>query len=94
MKRHRGNMVMVKLDVPKKVTLPNGRIFYEKRKRVRIDSLPNNVRIRRRYRRTKNNQQGRRLKDILMKRFKFVKKRVGKSKVGNSLAKVATENAP
>ena len=31
-KRRRNNIVMVKLDRPKKVTLPNGRTFYAKYK--------------------------------------------------------------
>ena len=43
----RNNIIMMKLDVRKKVTLPNGRTCYTKNKRVRINSLPDNIRIRR-----------------------------------------------
>ena len=57
---------MVKLDAPKKVTLPNDINFYAKYKRVRINSLPNNMRTGRRYRRRiKNNNQRPRLKNAL-----------------------------
>ena len=38
---------MVKLSKPKKVTLPNGRTFYAKHKRVNRNALPNNVTIKR-----------------------------------------------
>ena len=49
MVRRRNNVVMVKRDVPKKVTLPNGRVFYAKYKRVTTQSLPAGVRIARTY---------------------------------------------
>ena len=42
---------MVKLTKPKKVTLPNGRTFYAKHKRVNRNALPNNVTIKRMYKR-------------------------------------------
>lgn len=35
----KNNIIMVRLDVPKKVTLRNGRMFYAKYKRVKINSL-------------------------------------------------------
>ena len=43
--RHRNNIVMVKLAMPRKVTLPNGRVFYAKYIRVKRNALPNNVSI-------------------------------------------------
>ena len=49
MVRRRNNVVMVKRDVPKKVTLPNGRVFYAKYKRVTTQSLPAGLRIARTY---------------------------------------------
>ena len=51
MVRRRNNIVMVKRDVPKKVTLPNDRVFYAKYKRVTTQSLPAGVRIARTYKR-------------------------------------------
>ena len=45
MKSHRDNIVMVKLNVSIKVTLPNSRTFHAKYKRVGINSRPNNIRI-------------------------------------------------
>ena len=41
---------MMKRDRPKRVTLPNRRIFLARCKRVTRDNLPANVRIRRGYR--------------------------------------------
>ena len=34
---------MRKLDTPKRVTLPNGRVFYAKYKRVKRSELPPNI---------------------------------------------------
>ena len=45
----RNNIVMIKRENPKRVVLPNGRIFYAKYKRVDKDALPPNIRIMRRY---------------------------------------------
>ena len=45
----RNNIVMIKRKNPKKVFLPNGRVFYAKYKRVDRDALPPNIRIMRRY---------------------------------------------
>ena len=41
---------MRKLDTPKRVTLPNGRVFYAKYKRVKCSELPSNIILRRNYR--------------------------------------------
>ena len=61
---------MVKLNVPEKLTLPNVRTFYARYKRVKINSFPDNIRLRRRYRRRRNNnQKGRGLKDVFRKGF-------------------------
>ena len=50
MTRHRNNVVMVKRKAPKRVELPNGRVFYAKYKRVDINALTANITIRNTYR--------------------------------------------
>ena len=80
MKRHRDNIVMVKLGTPRKETLPDGRAFYAKYIRVNINSLLDNARIRRTYKRRNNNQRGRGLNDVLNKGFNLAK-RVAKSRL-------------
>ena len=47
--RRKRNYAMVKLTVPKKVTLPNGRTFVARYKRIRRGELPPNIVIRRTY---------------------------------------------
>ena len=59
MKIHRNNFAMEKLDTLKKVALPKGTTFYAKYKRVEINLLPDNLRIRRTYKRRNDNQRGR-----------------------------------
>ena len=44
------NYVMKKLDVPKRVTLPNGRTFTARFRRATRAELPNNINMRRTYR--------------------------------------------
>ena len=44
------NYVMKKLDVPKRVTLPNGRTFTARFRRATRAELPNNITMRRTYR--------------------------------------------
>ena len=73
----RNNIVMIKRKNPKKVVLPNGRVFYAKYKRVDRDALPPNIRIMRRYkqraapkgkrRRTPARQRGRGFKFFFKK---------------------------
>ena len=43
------NYVMVKLNVPKRVTLPNGRTFIARYKRIKRSDLPPNIVMRRAY---------------------------------------------
>ena len=50
MVRRRNNIVLVKRDVPHKVTLPNGRTFYAKFRRVTKEYLPGSTKIARTYR--------------------------------------------
>ena len=48
----RDNILLRKLPKPKPVRLPNGRTFYAKYGQVSRRELPQNVRVRRTYRRT------------------------------------------
>ena len=48
--RRKGNYAMRKLAVPKRVNLPNGRIFVAHYKRIKRADLPPNIRMRRTYR--------------------------------------------
>ena len=50
MVNRRNNIVLVKRDVPKKLTLPNGRTFLAKYKRVNRQYLPGGTTIARTYR--------------------------------------------
>ena len=56
MARHRDNIVTVKLAVPKKVTLPNGRLLNTKYKRVNRNALSKSVTIKRTYRKRRRKQ--------------------------------------
>ena len=47
--RCKKNYVMVKLNVPKSVTLPDGMAFVARYKRIRRGELPPNIVIRRSY---------------------------------------------
>ena len=69
---------MMKLNVPKRVTLPNDRTFVARYKRIPRDQLPPNIVMRRTYTQTaaprgrRRRQRGRRI-------FDFVKKSTAKS---------------
>ena len=45
--RRKNNYAMVKLAVPKRVTLPNGRTFIARYKRIKRSELPPNIVMRR-----------------------------------------------
>ena len=86
---------MVKLKVPKRVVLPNGRTFVACYKRIRRGELPQNIVMRRTYiqraaprgrRRRKRAQQGQGI-------FDFVKK-VARNPLVRSIAKKGLEYAP
>ena len=49
MVRRRNNTVLVKRDAPHKVTLPNGRTFYAKFRRVTKEYLPGSTKVGRTY---------------------------------------------
>ena len=93
--RCKKNYAMVKLQVPKRVTLPNGRTFVARYKRIRRGELPPNIVMRRTYtqraaprgrRRRRRAQQGQGI-------FDFVKK-VARNPLVRSIAKKGLEYAP
>ena len=93
--RCKKNYAMLKLQVPKRVTLPNGRTFVACYKRIRRGELPPNIVMRRTYtqraaprgrRRRRRAQQGQGI-------FDFVKK-VARNPLVRSIAKKGLEYAP
>ena len=101
----RNNIVMIKRQHPKKVVLPNGRVFYAKYKRVDQDALPPNIQIMRRYkqraapkgkrrkRRVVSRQRGRGFKSFFKKAANFGKKAF-KNKMVRGITKQIIQNAP
>ena len=99
----RNNIVMIKRENPKRVELPNGRVFYAKYKRVDRDALPPNVRIMRRYkqraapkgkrRRRRGAQRGRGFKSFFKKAANFGKKAF-KNKTVRGITRQIIQNAP
>ena len=92
--RQKVNYAMAKLNVPKRVTLPNGRTFVTRYKRVKRGELSPNIVMRRtctqsaapRCRRRRRAQQGQEI-------FDFVKK-VARNPSVRSIAKKGLEYAP
>ena len=84
----------MKLNVPKRVTLPNGRTFVARYKRIPRDQLPPNIVMRRTYtqraaprgKRCRRAQQGQGI-------FDFVKK-VARNPLVKSIARKGLEYAP
>ena len=72
--RRKNNYVMRRLDAPKRVTLPNGRVSYTKCKHVKRSEFLSNVPLRQTYRqkarprgRRRRGQQGRGFFDTIKK---------------------------
>ena len=92
--RRKRKYAMVKLNVLKSVTLPNGRTFVARYKRIRRGELPPNIAIRKTYtqraalrgRRCRPTQQGQGV-------FDFVKK-VARNPLVRPIAKKGLEYAP
>ena len=94
--RRKNDDVMMKLNTPKRVTLPNGRAFVAQYKHISRDQLPANVIISHRYtqivapknkrRRRRGRQRGRGL-------FDFVKK-VIKNPAVKALGQQAIQHLP
>ena len=105
----RNNIAMIKRENPKRVQLPNGRVFYAKYKRVDKDALPPNIQIMRRYKqraapkgrrrrrparqRGRGHQRGRGFKSFLKKAANFGKKAF-KNKTVRGITRQIIENAP
>ena len=83
---------MEKLNVPKRVTLPNGRTFLARYKRISRDDLPLNIRMRRTYRQ-RAAPRGRRRRQRGQGIFSFIKK-AAKNPLVRSIAKKGLEYAP
>ena len=87
--RRKKNYAMVKLNVPKRVTLPNGRTFVARYRRIPRGELPPNIVMRRTYaqraalrgKKRKGRQQGQGI-------FDFVKKVAQNPLVKSSAKKV------
>ena len=85
--RRKKNYAMIKLQVSKRVTLPNGRTFVAHYKRIRRGELPQDIVMRRTYtQRRRRAQQGQGI-------FEFVKK-VARNPLVTSIAKKGLEYAP
>ena len=92
--RRKKNYAMVKLNVPKRVTLPNSGTFIARYKRIKRSELPPNIVMRRTYtqraaprgRRCRRRQQGQGI-------FDFVKK-VARNPLVKSSDKKGLEYAP
>ena len=90
--RRKRNYAMEKLNVPKRVTLPNGRTFVARYKRISRDELPLNIRMRRTYRQ-RAAPRGRRRRQRGQGIFSFLKK-ADKNHLVRTLAKKGLEYAP
>ena len=92
--RRKRNYAMEKLNVPKRVTLPNGRTLVARYKRISRDDLPLNIRMRRTYRqRAAPRGRRRRRRQRGQGIFSFIKK-AAKNPLVRSIAKKGLEYAP
>ena len=60
----KNHFIMHKLDTTEKVRTPNGRIFYEKFERLKVNALPQNIRIQTKYTASKKRRSDRKKKCI------------------------------
>ena len=90
--RRKRNYAMEKLNVPKRVTLPNGRTFVARYKCISRGDLPLNIRMRRTYRQ-RAAPRGRRRRQRGQGIFSFLKK-ADKNPLVRTLAKKGLEYAP
>ena len=85
---------MTKLDTSKRVTLPNGRAFHAKYKRVKRSELPPNIILRRNYRQ-RAAPRGRRRRVAQQGRGMFsTLKKIAKNPIVRKLAKKGLSYAP
>ena len=90
--RRKKNYAMVKLNVPKRVTLPNGRTFVARYQKIPRSELPDNIVMRRTYAQ-RATPRGRRRRQRGGGIFDFVKK-VARNPLVRSIAKKGIEYAP
>ena len=83
--RHRNNKAMLKLEVK----LPNGWVFYVKHKRTMKTALPNNVIIKRRYKKRGRRKQGKEIGKV----FNFIEK-VAKSPIVKDIWRLVVKTLP
>ena len=97
--RRKRNYAMEKLNVPKRVTLPNGRTFVARYKRISRDDLPLNIQMRRVYRQRaaprgrRRRQRGQGILKFLKKGFRLGKKAI-KSRLGRKISKALIGEVP
>ena len=90
---------MEKLNVPKRVTLPNGRTFVARYKRISRDDLPLNIRMRRTYRQRaaprgrRRRQRGQGILKFLKKGYRLGKRAI-KSRLGRKISKALISEIP
>ena len=85
------NYAMMKLNIPKRVSLPNGRTFVARYKRIPRSELPPNIVMRRTYTQ-RAAPRGRRRRQRGCGIFDFVKK-VARNPLVRSIAKKGLKNA-
>ena len=90
--RRKRNYAMMKLNVPKRVTLPNGRTFVARYKRIPKDQLPPNIVMRRTYAQ-RAAPKGRRCRQCGRGISDFVKK-VARNLLVKPIARKGLEYAP
>ena len=97
--RRKRNYAMEKLNVPKRVTLPNGRTFVARYKRISRDDLPLNIRMRRNYRQRaaprgrRRRQRGQGILKFLKKGYRLGKRAI-KSRLGRKISKALISEIP
>ena len=69
--RKKDNYVLMKRATPKRVTLPDSRIFMARYKRVPRSRLPAHIKIRRKHRDAPARQRGRRIVSVLKRLLPF-----------------------
>ena len=97
--RRKRNYAMEKLNVPKRVTLPNSRTFVARYKRISRDDLPLNIRMRRTYRQRaaprgrRRRQRGQGILKFLKKGYRLGKRAI-KSRLGRKISKALISEIP
>ena len=97
--RRKRNYAMEKLNVPKRVTLPNGRTFVARYKRISRDDLPLNIRMRRTYRQRaaprgrRRRQRGQGILSFFKKAYKLGKRALN-SRLGKRITRAAISEIP